>query len=170
MGTWHHDSHPTTGSVYAPSWLKLPKNWGSVAITTIFGNVSKSQGVSRSSHIDAEHEFVTQLKIDLNAQGITTSSSRAVRRQGDGNTRKVLQETIRASQGIIVIVSPDSRTSRHVQEALQLAKIYRRPVYAVWIKGEDWQECFPRGDSELFTTIDARLGYDFSNSTRSSQL
>ena len=113
-----------------------------------------------SSHIDAVHEIVTQLKINLNAQGITTWSSRAVRRQRDGNTRKVLQETIRASQGIIVIVSPDSRTSRHVQEALQLAKIYRRPVYAVWIKGEDWQECFPRGDSELFTTIDARLGYD----------
>src|SRR6266699_3645868 len=113
-----------------------------------------------SSHADAEHEFVARLKADLKAQGITTWSSRAVRRQGNGNTRKVLQETIRASQGILVIVSPDARTSHHVLEALQLAKIYQRPVYAVWIKGEDWQECFPRDDSELFTTIDARRGYD----------
>ena len=113
-----------------------------------------------SSHADAEHEFVARLKADLKAQGITTWSSRAIRRQGNGNTRKVLQETIRASQGILVIVSPDARTSHHVQEALQLAKIYQRPVYAVWIKGGDWQECFPKDDSELFTTIDARRGYD----------
>ena len=113
-----------------------------------------------SSYADAEHEFVARLKTDLQAQGITTRSSRTVRRQGNGNTRKVLQEAIRASQVILVIVSPDARSSRHVQEALQLAKIYQRPVYAVWIKGEDWQECFPRDDSELFTTIDARRGYD----------
>jgi transcriptional regulator with XRE-family HTH domain len=112
-----------------------------------------------SSYTDAEHEFVARLKADLNAQGITTQSSRTVRRQGDGNTRKMLQETIRASQLILVIVSPDARSSRHVQEALQLAKIYQRPVFAVWIKGEDWQECFPRDNSQLFTTIDARRGY-----------
>jgi transcriptional regulator with XRE-family HTH domain len=126
-------------------------------------SLATSQSLSvflASSHADAEHELVTQLKADLKAQGITTRSSRAVRRQGNGNTRKVLQEAIRASQGILVIVSPDARTSRHVQEALQLAKIYRRPIYTVWIKGEDWQECLPRDDSELFTTIDARQGYD----------
>jgi transcriptional regulator with XRE-family HTH domain len=126
-------------------------------------SLATSQSLSvflASSHADAEHEFVARLKADLKAQGITTWSSRAVRRQGNGNTRKVLQEAIRASQGILVIASPDARTSRHVQEALQLAKIYRRPVYAVWIKGEDWQECLPRDDSELFTTIDARQGYD----------
>jgi transcriptional regulator with XRE-family HTH domain len=126
-------------------------------------SLATSQSLSvflASSHADAGHEFVARLKLDLKAQGITTLSSRAVRRQGDGNTRKVLQETIRASLGVMVIVSPDARTSRHIQEALQLAKIYRRPVYAVWIKGEDWQECFPRDDSELFITIDARQGYD----------
>ncbi len=115
-----------------------------------------------SSYADAEHEFVTRLKADLKARGITTLSSRAVRRQGNGNTRNVLQEVIRSSQMILVIVSPDARSSRHVQEALQLAKIYQRPVYAVWIEGEDWQECCPRDDSELFSTIDARQGYDSS--------
>src|SRR5215469_3911706 len=61
-----------------------------------------------SSYTDAEHEFVARLKADLNAQGITTQSSRTVKRQGDGNTRKMLQETIRDSQLILVIVSPDA--------------------------------------------------------------
>src|SRR6266496_1959300 len=115
-----------------------------------------------SSYVDAEHESVARLKADLKAQGITTRSSRTVRRQGNGNTRTMLQEAIRASQMVLVVVSPDARTSRHVQEALQLAKIYQRPVYALWIKGEDWQQCFPRDDSEPFSTIDVRRGYDSS--------
>jgi transcriptional regulator with XRE-family HTH domain len=126
-------------------------------------SLATSQSLSvflASSHADAEHEFVARLKADLKAYGITTWSSRAIRRQGNGNTRKVLQEAIRASQGILVIVSPDARTSRHVREALQLAKIYRRPVFAVWIRGEDWQACLPRDDSEIFATIDVRQGYD----------
>jgi transcriptional regulator with XRE-family HTH domain len=77
-------------------------------------SLATSQSLSvflASSHADAEHEFVARLKADLKAQGITTWSSRAVRRQGNGNTRKVLQEAIRASQGIMVIASPDARTS-----------------------------------------------------------
>jgi len=112
------------------------------------------------SFADAELEFVTRLKADLQTREITVLSSRAVKRQGSGNVRKTLQETVRAAQMVLVVVSPAARSSRHVQEALQLAKIYQRPISVVWIAGESWQACMPKDSDTPYTTIDGRKGYD----------
>ena len=113
-----------------------------------------------SSFADAELEFVTRVKADLQAREITVLSSRAVKRQGGGYARKALQEALRAAQVVLVVVSPAARSSRHVQEALQLAKIYRRPTIAIWIAGESWQACMPKYSCTPSTTIDGRKGYD----------
>lgn len=78
-----------------------------------------------SAYADAENQFVTQLKVTLQARGITVLSNRTLRRQGAENKRKALQETIRAAQAVLLIGSPQARLSRSVQEALQLAKIYK---------------------------------------------
>ncbi len=77
-----------------------------------------------SAYADAENEFLTHLKATLQARGITVLSNRALRRQGAENKRKALQETIRAAQAVLLIASPQARSSRSVQEALQLARIY----------------------------------------------
>ena len=113
-----------------------------------------------SSFADAELEFVTRLKADLQAREITVLSSRAIKRQGSGNARKVLQEAVRAAKMVLVVVSPAARSSRHVQEALQLAKIYQRPIISIWIAGESWQVCMPKDSDIPYTTIDGRKGYD----------
>ena len=55
-----------------------------------------------------------------------------------------------------MIVSPEARTSRHVREALEMARMYRRPVCGVWIEGEHWQEYLPNSSFELAALIDAR--------------
>ena len=112
-----------------------------------------------SSYADAEHRLVLSLKTDLQARGVTVWSSRQINRHSTENRRKALQEAIRATQAVLLIVSPEARSSRHVQETLQLARTYQRPVCAAWIAGEQWQECFPRNDAELYTTIDARKGH-----------
>ena len=109
-----------------------------------------------SSYADAEKEVVLNLKAALQARGITLWSSRQVQRQGTENPRKVLQETIRAAQVLLLMVSPQARSSRHIQEALQMAKIYKRQICAVWIDGEHWQECIPGDLGELYAMIDAR--------------
>ena len=54
-----------------------------------------------------------------------------VRRHGAENKRKALQEVVRAAQVILLIVSPETRSSRYVQDTLQIANIYKRPVCAV---------------------------------------
>jgi transcriptional regulator with XRE-family HTH domain len=112
-----------------------------------------------SSFADAELEFVTRLKADLQTREITILSSRAVKRHGGANINKALQEAVRAAQVVLVVGSPAARSSRHVQEALQLAKIYQRPISVVWIAGESWRVCMPKGSDTPYATIDGRKGY-----------
>jgi TIR domain len=109
-----------------------------------------------AAYADAEREFTAHLKAHLQAQGVTLSSSRTLRRQGAQNQSKALQEAIHSAKTVLLIVSPEARYSRLVHKALQIAEIYRTPLCAVWIDGEDWQECLPSYCGELFATIDAR--------------
>src|SRR3989440_4742874 len=113
-----------------------------------------------SAYADAEQAFVAQLKAHLHVRGITIWSSRMVRRHGAENKRKALQEAVRAAQVILLIVTPETRSSRYVQDTLQIANIYKRPVCAVWIDGEQWQECISKACGELYAQIDARQRRD----------
>src|SRR2546421_916394 len=109
-----------------------------------------------SSHRDAVKPIVSHLKTALQERGITLSSSHQLDRQGNGNARTALGEFVRSAQVILVIVSPEARASRHVREALETASRYQRPVCGVWIEGEHWQQCLPKGNSDLAAPIDAR--------------
>ena len=109
-----------------------------------------------SAYADAEREFTTHLKAHLQARGVTVLSSRMLHRQGVENPKKALQAAIRTAQIILLIASPEARSSRHVQHALQIAGIYQSPICAIWIAGEYWQECVPRDSGEFFVTIDVR--------------
>src|SRR6266566_3359587 len=88
-----------------------------------------------SSHRDAKKPLVSHLKAALQERGITLWSSRQFGRLGNGNTRTALGEVVQAAQAILVIVSPETRASRHVRDALETASRYQRPVCGVWIEG-----------------------------------
>ncbi len=109
-----------------------------------------------SSHKDADKPIVSHLKTALQERGITLWSSRQFSRQGTGNARPSLHEAARAAQVILVIISPEASSSRHVREALELASRYRRPVCGVWIEGEHWHGYLPKGSFELAALLDAR--------------
>jgi peptide/nickel transport system substrate-binding protein len=63
---------------------------------------------------------------------------------------------MQSALAILVILSPEARTSRHVREALELAEVYQRPVYGLWIAGERWEECLPEESIGRVTPVDAR--------------
>jgi transcriptional regulator with XRE-family HTH domain len=109
-----------------------------------------------SSHEDAEKAIVSQLRFVLQERGFTLWSSRQLSRQGNGNAQTTLRKIVRTAQAILVIVSPEASSSRHVRDALEMASRYQRPVSGVWIKGERWQECLPKGSDKLAALIDAR--------------
>ncbi|MBO0790911.1 MAG: helix-turn-helix transcriptional regulator [Ktedonobacteraceae bacterium] len=109
-----------------------------------------------SSHVDAGKKIFSRLKMVLQERGITLWSSRQLNRYAGERSRAKLREVIRATQAILVIGSPQARTSRHVKEVLEMARIYRRPVCDVWIEGEHWRECLPPGYAGASASIDAR--------------
>jgi peptide/nickel transport system substrate-binding protein len=109
-----------------------------------------------SSHADAEKGIVSHLKATLHGRGIALWNSRQFSRQGTENSRAVLHEVVRAAQVILVIVSPEARSSRHVREAFEMARIYRRPVCGFWIEGQHLEQCLPESRLELAALIDAR--------------
>jgi transcriptional regulator with XRE-family HTH domain len=113
-----------------------------------------------AAYTDAESEFTTRLKAHLQARGVTVLSSRTLRRQGAENSKKALQAAIRTAQIVLLIASPQASSSRHVQRVLQIAGIYRSPICAIWIAGEYWQECVPKGNGEFTATIDVREQYN----------
>ena len=115
-----------------------------------------------SSHLDAEREMVLEIKAHLQAHGITLWSSRSLRRTSLEERTHALREVIRAASAVLVVASPEARSSRHVRETLRLARIYRCLVCAVWIEGENLQESLPRDCGELVATIDARKQHDLS--------
>ncbi|HZU02312.1 MAG TPA: choice-of-anchor Q domain-containing protein [Ktedonobacteraceae bacterium] len=109
-----------------------------------------------SSYADTEKAVVNRLKSVLQKRGITLWGGRQIGRRGLEQSRKALRETIRTAQMILLIVSPEARTSRHVREALEVGRMYRRPICAVWIEGEHWQDCLPPDEYELSISFDAR--------------
>ena len=111
-----------------------------------------------SSHVDEEKAIVTHLKASLQDHGITTWGSRQIGKWGGEHSRKATREVIRAAQVILVILSPEARTSRHVRQTLELVSMYDRRVYGIWIEGEDWQACLPKGSVAQLILIDARNG------------
>lgn len=111
-----------------------------------------------SAYNDAELKFVTTLRKELQARGITVWSSRTVRRQETRNKRNVLQEAIRAAQVVLLIASPRAPASHHVHDTLRLARHFRHPVCVAWVEGKKLAECIPQNYGEPYATIDARQG------------
>jgi transcriptional regulator with XRE-family HTH domain len=128
--------------------LSVPSPSNCKRLCTVLGKTAEELGLVRglgdphtplpsplvflaSSHADAEKALVSHLKTALQRQGITPWSSRQLGRHSGEHPRTALREVVRAAQAILVIVSPEARTSRHVREALEMARMYRRPVCGV---------------------------------------
>src|SRR5205807_9543862 len=72
------------------------------------------------------HSFPTRRSSDL--------STRQIGKQRSGNTQATFWEVVQAAHALLVVISPQSRSSRHVREALEMAGRYSRPVCGVWIE------------------------------------
>ena len=112
------------------------------------------------SYADSEKAAVTRLKTVLQQRGITLLGSRHIGRKGLEQPRKALREVVRTAQVILLIVSPEARSSRHVREALEVGRMYQRKVCGIWIEGENWQECLPPNEQDLPIAVDARSSDD----------
>ncbi len=93
----------------------------------------------------ADNELVTHLKTDLLERRIQVWIDREGLQPGTLDWEEALRTAIRAAQAVLLIASPNARSSRYVRDELRIAELYQRPVYPLWIAGTHWMEAVPLG-------------------------
>ncbi len=103
----------------------------------------------------ADSELVTRLKTDLLERRIHVWIDREGLQPGTLDWEEALRTAIRAAQAVLLIASPNARSSRYVRDELRIAEMYQRPIYPLWIAGTQWMDAVPlgRGGAQY---IDAR--------------
>ncbi|HEX6484705.1 MAG TPA: helix-turn-helix domain-containing protein [Ktedonobacteraceae bacterium] len=128
------------------------------AETALHSSLSSTQAVVAWAVLDKEHEVVGHVLAALQAQGIRTVSPWLLGRRGPAQKQERLDEAIRAAQLVLLILSPHAPASRDMRTTLHLARLYGRPLAALWIAGDQQQECLPPNVPSLLSLIDARTG------------
>ncbi len=100
------------------------------------------------SHV-AEDD-VTRLQTALSSRDISVQEYAEPEPQ-----EEKLRQAIRAAQMVLLVLTPQVRSSAAIKEHLRFAALYKRPIFCLWVQGEELQHLLPVG-AEQATIIDAR--------------
>ena len=103
----------------------------------------------------ADEAFATRLQVDLQAQGIVVSRASEV---STLNQPDKLRHVISDAQMMLVVVSPDTRSSRTIKEQLRIVSMYQQRLVFVRARGDDLAAVLPEawGRTALIDLVDAR--------------
>ena len=103
----------------------------------------------------ADEAFAARLQADLQARGIIVSRASEVSTLNQSNE---LRYVISDVQMMLVVVSPDTRSSRTIKEQLRLAGMYQQRLVFVRARGDDIAAVLPEawGRTALIDLVDAR--------------
>jgi len=94
------------------------------------------------SYSPQDQIIARRLERDLQKRGIDTWLD--INRIQSGDDRQdIILAAIRQSLAVLHLASPDSRASKIVRDELEIAKVYRKPIFPVWIAGEKWADIVP---------------------------
>ncbi len=88
--------------------------------------------------------FVSRLRVDFEQNGIASWLDEGLQ-PGTPDWEEALREQIRMAHAMILIASPNARKSFFVKDEIRLAAMYRKPVYPLWVAGEEWIDSIPLG-------------------------
>jgi tetratricopeptide (TPR) repeat protein/energy-coupling factor transporter ATP-binding protein EcfA2 len=103
----------------------------------------------------ADSEIAEHLKADLQTKGIAVWTEQERIHPGTLDWEEGLRSAIRGASAVVLVASPNARASRSVKETMRIAEMYQRPVYPVWVRGDQWIEAAPQSLIER-QYIDAR--------------
>ena len=89
--------------------------------------------------------IVERLRQDLQTAGIDIWIDKIGLQPGTPDWDEALRVAIKASEAVILVASPDSRRSAYVRDEIALAKGANKPIYPVWVDGDDWMDAVPMG-------------------------
>lgn len=102
-----------------------------------------------------DSELVARLRTDLQVLGVNIWIDREGLQPGTLDWEEAVREAIRAAQAVLLIASPNARSSRYVKDELRIAEMYQRLVYPIWVAGVYWIDAIPLGWGGM-QYIDAR--------------
>jgi TIR domain len=95
------------------------------------------------SYASENRQFALRLKADLETQGIYVWIDREGIAFGADDWETSIRNAVKASQAVLLLVSPDAHASKYVRAELRLAGFYERQVYPVLIEGTAWMDVVP---------------------------
>ena len=114
-----------------------------------FDNLPQSQpeGSSFISYSTRNLETVKRLIVDLTRYGVPVWVDQSGLKPGTPDWEQALRDAIRSAKALIFCASPDSRRSLYVKDELNIANMYKRAVYPIWVEGKDGEyiDCVPMG-------------------------
>jgi len=93
--------------------------------------------------------IVEHLYTDLKKAHIDIWIDKVGLQPGIGDWDEALRSAILESSAIILVASPDSRRSDYVRNEVALAKDAKKPIYPVWVEGDNWLDVVPLGFSSI---------------------
>ncbi len=134
--------------------------------TTPLGPISSPPSVippvtPRRVFVSASHtdqSFVARLKTDLEKRGILAWDENPYRTQHEHEQEDPVRQAIRAVDVVLVVLSPDARSSRTIKEHLRIASLYQRRLLFIWAAGENGTPALPGewSKTDRINLIDAR--------------
>src|SRR5262249_8020974 len=109
--------------------------------------------------------LVARLTADLQQRGVTALHSLPapqagfpVSTQNSLDQEDTLRQAIRAVDVMLVLISPNARSSGSVKAHLHIASLYQRRLVFVWVAGEDIADVLPQewGKAAQVDLVDAR--------------
>src|SRR6266567_1775127 len=97
------------------------------------------------SYARKDLDVVTQLYEDLQRFGVTLWIDHRDILPGSPDWENVIRTALRSASGVLLVVTPHILNSPYVKDELDIARLYQRPVYPLWIKGTEWIDTVPLG-------------------------
>lgn len=88
---------------------------------------------------------VERLRHDLQQATLNIWIDRIGLQPGTPDWDEALRKAIREADAVLLIASPDSRRSAYVRDEIALAKAANKPIYPLWMDGNDYLDCIPLG-------------------------
>ena len=106
------------------------------------------------SYARKDFNSAKSIKDDMIAQGVAGWIDNQASSSGISEEER-LREAIRNASAVILVATPHTRRSLSVKGELQIAEMYQRPIYVLWVEGSQFIEVIPTGWNRL-DSFDAR--------------
>lgn len=106
--------------------------------------------MSETSHVFISYSrenqaIVEQLRSDLQQARINIWIDKIGLKPSTPDWDDALRIAIRDASAVILVASPNSRRSAYVRDEIAIAKGANKPIYPVWVDGDDWMDTVPMG-------------------------